>query len=117
MARTKVVVTQLTVDSAVAPTSTAVDTTNDHVITLDNPRKAILLISNTSGSTKTATVLAGDNPPAGTSGKGDLVISIANNASAVVTLEAARFLQADGTINVDLQAGFTAGGINVVELP
>lgn len=55
----------------------------------------------------TVTVLHGDNPPAVRQSLGTLTVSIAQNTARVIgPLEAARFMQNDGTINV----GFTGTG-------
>lgn len=50
------------------------------------------------GSGDTVTVLAGDNPPALTAGKGNLSVVLAASDVRYVVLEAGRFLQDDNTV-------------------
>lgn len=123
MARTNVPITTLTTNAATAdPAGTAIDATNSHVINtagVPTSRLAIRVL-NTTASTKVATVKAGDNPPAGSSGQGDLAVSLTDGSTTAtvkwVTLEAARFMQNDGTINIDIGSGMT-GFISVFEIP
>jgi len=50
------------------------------------------------GSGDTVIVLAGDDPPALKKGQGNLTITLGASVAHVVALEAARFMQNDGTI-------------------
>jgi hypothetical protein len=52
------------------------------------------------GSGDTATILAGDRPPSSRAGLGNLAIVLAASDVRYVCVEAARFLQNDGTIHV-----------------
>ena len=60
---------------------------------------------------KNVTVLAGDNPPANAQGAGNLVEAFgAGDSTPVVkriVLDSSRFLQNDGTINIDVASGAT----------
>ena len=123
MARTDVPITTLAQNTATAdPAGTNIDATNHHVIdTSGVPASRIAIrVNNTTASTKAATVKAGDNPPAGSAGQGDLSVSLTDGSTTPtvkwVTLEAARFMQNDGTINIDIASGMT-GKIAVFEIP
>lgn len=114
MARTAVTINTVTQNTALSnPTETAIDATNSHVLSPGStPLEEIFLrIVNTTASTKTVTVKAGVNPPALAAGQGDLVVSLtAGNVTpqvAIVQLESGRFLQSDGTVNVDIAASTT----------
>jgi len=126
-ARTAVPVTTLagnTNNADVASTAgTAIDATNSHSITppAGCPIEELLIrITNTTSSTKAATIKAGANPPADAAGQGDLTVSLgAGNSvqtSGLVVLTSARFAQADGTINIDIASGMT-GFITVFRIP
>jgi hypothetical protein len=124
MARTALTVTTLTKNTAVATGTgigTAIDATNSHVLTVAYPLDALLVrIVNTTASTKVATIKAGDNPPATAAGQGDLAVSLTAGDSTptvkTVVLESARFIQDDGTLNIDIEAGMT-GFIAVLRVP
>jgi hypothetical protein len=61
-----------------------------------------LRVSNASGGSGTVTVKAGSQPSAISSGQGDLVVTVANSATAWVgPFDSSRFQQSDGSINVD----------------
>lgn len=108
MARTAVTVNYSTTGAAV--TATAADPTNDHVIELGNTplEDVVIVFANTDGSDRVATILAGDNPPALAAGVGDLSITVpaTSGVMAVMNLESARYLQSDGTLEIDLAASF-----------
>jgi hypothetical protein len=122
MARTALTVTTLTANTAVADVlasaGVAIDATNHHVLTVAAPLDSyILRINNTTGSTKVATIKAGDNPPADAAGQGDLAVSCTTGQVKFVgPLESARFIQNDGTLNVDIEAAMT-GFITVFRVP
>lgn len=108
MARTAVTINSSKVGAAV--TATAADPTNDHVINLGTTplEDVVIVFANTNGSDRVATIKAGDNPPALAAGLGDLSITVpATTGVMVVTgLESARYLQSDGTLEIDLAASF-----------
>ncbi len=127
MARTAVTITTLTAEAAnafvLASAGVAIDATNSHVITPPagcDPRELVLFVSNTTSSSKAATVKAGVNPPATHKSAGDLTVTLADGSTtatnAFVPLTGSRFMQADGTINVDIAAGMT-GRIACLRIP
>ena len=65
-----------------------------------------------------ATIVAGDNPPALSAGQGNLDITVPATSGdmTVAGLESARFLQSDGTVNIDLAASF-AGKVYAIRVP
>ena len=122
MADTAITLTPLSLNTAALNTAgTAIVHANTHVITptkrLD---KVLVRIINTTASEKAITVLAGDSPPAGSAGQGDLTITLAAGDStptfANVVLESARFLQDNGTIRINVAAS-TTGTIAAFQLP
>ena len=122
MARTAVTVNAVAMNTALAdPTDTTADATNDHVITPTKSISKILLrVTHTASGAKTFTVKAGDNPPAIAAAQGDFVTSFAaGDVTPVVkffVLSSDRFQQDDGTINIDLESGFT-GTIGAFAMP
>lgn len=108
MARTAVTINYSTTGGAV--TATVADPTNDHVLELGNTplEDVVIVFANTNGSDRVATILAGDNPPALSAGQGDLAITVpaTSGVMCVTNLESARYLQSDGTVNIDLAASF-----------
>ncbi len=122
MARTAVPVQALALNVATTVVPVVADTTNDHNVTGVGGRseRVMLRIYNSDASTRIATIKAGDQYPAGSAGPeallGDLAISLATTVVTVVVVESARFLQSDGTIDIDLAASF-AGTIEAFKLP
>lgn len=126
MARTAIHVTTLSpATPATEPTGTTIDATNSHVLTVPRPAtpgEIILRVKNTTSSTKTVTVKAGANPPALGSGAGDMTaLSLTDGSTTPTTgyigpLPAQRYMQADGTINVDVAAAMT-GTIEALYIP
>jgi hypothetical protein len=128
MARVAVTVTTLTPGTAVANAAgTTADPTEDHVLT--PPTGACLeeisiRFANTNGSDRVATIVAGDTPPALSSGQGNLDITVPATSGVmwVQGLESARFLQSDGTLNIDLEgqpvdftlSRYAAGRVQIV---
>lgn len=109
MARTAVTVTDLTTATSVAdPAGTTADPTNGHTITGVRPEVLNLRVKNTTGGALNAVLKAGSFPLAASSGQGDLTVSVGAGATVFITpAESARFLQSDGSVSLDLQAGFT----------
>ncbi|MGE3835252.1 MAG: hypothetical protein AB7H43_10745 [Acidimicrobiia bacterium] len=127
MARTAVTVTAMTPNTVAAfvagTTGTTIDATNHHVITPPAGcpvEELLVIVTNTTASTKAATVKAGDNPPAFEAGQGDLAISLTDGSttpqSGAVVLQSGRFVQDDGTINIDIAASMT-GKITCFRIP
>jgi hypothetical protein len=69
----------------------------------------VIRVTQTAASAKAVTVRAGVHPPAISAGQGDYVSAqIAQNAVLWLgPFTSGRFLQADGKINIDYEAGFT----------
>jgi hypothetical protein len=109
MARTAVPVTDLTAATSVAdPAGTTADPTNGHTITGVRPEVLVIRVKNTTGGALNAILRAGMFPLAASSGQGDLTVSVGAGAIVFISpAESARYLQADGSISLDLQATFT----------
>ncbi len=122
MARTAITTVKLTRASAdatgtVAAGGTAIDQANGMVFTAKKAHKAVIIWYNSAGAGHVLTVRAGVYPPALSQGQGDFVVaSSATTALQTVTLDAARFLQKDGSIQIDWDAG-TTGRVWVYEFP
>ena len=112
MARTNVPVTDLTTQTSITdPAGTTADPTNGHTVTGSRPEVIVLRVKNTTAGALNAIVRAGAQPLAPSSGQGDLTVSVGASGTVWIgPLESARFLQADGSISLDLQAGF-AGNV------
>lgn len=114
MARTAVAVTDLsalagTLNPSVAdPAGTTADPTNGHTVTGVRPEVLLWRVSNTTAGALNVTLRAGTQPLAPSSGQGDLVVSVPATTGVVWIgpCESARFLQADGSVSLDLAAGF-----------
>jgi hypothetical protein len=90
------------------PAGTAADPTNGHTITGARPEVLAIRVKNTTGGALNAILKAGTFPLAESSGQGDLTVSVGAGATVFISpFESARFLQNDGSVNLDLQAGFT----------
>ncbi len=113
MARSEVTITTLAGNTwGAQPTGNDLDPTNGHVITPTCPvNELVIEITHTTASSKNVTVLAGDNPPANAQGQGNLVEAFADGSTTPVVkrivLDSSRFLQNDGTINIDVASGAT----------
>ncbi len=123
MARTALTPVVLTANTSTAdPAGTAIDATNSHVFTSSSPLdEYVIRIVNTTASTKVATIKAGDNPPADAAGQGDITVSLATGSVTptvawVGPMASARFIQNDGTVNIDIAASMT-GFITVFRIP
>lgn len=119
MARTAVPVTAMSMNDGTVSAGTAIDTTNHHVLTLPDDGRILIEVHNTGTvAAATVTIKAGDNPPAALAGLGDLAAAIGTSGKAreIIIVETARFMQDDGTINIDV-AGFSAGTIAAYSLP
>ena len=122
MANTAIAVTQLANNAATAnPAGTAIVAANTHTITpTKGTRKLLIRITNTTASTKIATVTVGDNPPADAAGQGVLDVSLTAGDTtptiAWVMVDGARFAQNDGTVVITVAASMT-GNIAAIQLP
>lgn len=79
------------------------------------PELTILRVSNASGSTGTATVKAGVNPPDLAAGQGDFVTTNILTATVrwIGPFESGRFLQADGSLIVETSQNMTITAFKV----
>lgn len=124
MARSAVTIATLDINTFEAATADAIDATNGHSIDIGTSgadcSELVIEVTHTTASEKDVTVKAGDNPPADASGQGDLVEAFAAGDSTPVVksivLESARFIQDDGLIHIDIEAG-TTGSIKAFTLP
>lgn len=122
MARTLIHSTTLTANAATAnPAGTSIDVSNGMYIAAGGPTEELFLrVSHTASSTKTATINAGDSPPGNVGGSLTVTSTGDGSTTPVVSLvgpfTSARFLQADGTIEVDF-ASSSAGTVEVIRLP
>lgn len=106
-------------DSATGPTTIdATLVTNGVVVNSAEPERTVIRVTNTEGSTNTVTIQSGDNPPALAAGQGDLVVTVAATTGAryIGPLESGRFLQNDGSMEIDFESGMT-GTIDILLLP
>jgi hypothetical protein len=124
MARTAITPTALVKNSSI---STAAGTTIDSTLVSNgakvaaaaaNCERMFIRVTNTNGTARVVTIKAGANPPAWAAGQGDLAVTVALTSGDVLIgpLESGRFLQADGTINIDFGTSMT-GAITVYTLP
>lgn len=120
MARTAVTVEVLSRTGAATGAGTDADPTNDHSVDLGGYplEEFIFRFTNTNGSDRVATIVAGDNPPALSAGQGNLDITVPATSGdmTVAGLESARFVQSDGLVHIDLAASF-AGKVRAIRVP
>lgn len=119
MARTAVPYSDLVANSHLTdPAGTALDATNDHIINAAEPERTVLRITNTHGSDHVVTIKAGANPPALAAGQGDLTQNVVATSGVewLGPFESGRFLQADGTLLIDIATGHT-GTITAFRVP
>src|SRR5258708_23682755 len=127
MARTafRVVASSLTA-GVVAPAGTAIDQANGMNIPLASgaiPRigtahQLVLVVHMTAVGAHSVIVRAGATPvPAFRGALGDLTVAETGTQDVYITLEAARFMQTDNSINVDFTAGSTGTIIPLLVAP
>lgn len=120
MARTNVPLSALVRNgSLTTPAGTTADQPNGHIIPAAGVTGRIFLrFTNTNGTARVATIKAGVNPPAFRKDEGDLAVSVPATTGDVIVgpLDSAQFVQADGSIWVDLAASF-AGTVTAFKLP
>lgn len=110
MARTAVAYSALVANSNLSdPAGTALDATNDHVIAAAQPENTILRVTNTNGTDRIVTIVAGPNPPALAAGLGNLDVTVAATTGVqwIGPFESGRFLQADGTMLINVVTSHT----------
>jgi hypothetical protein len=121
MARTNLPITTLSQAGVLQPAGTTVDQANgmnvalasSAIPTASGADHLILQVSNTAAGPFNVIVRAGASvPPAFRAGLGDLTVSVTNATTKLIgPFDPARFVQSDGSLNVDFGAGFT-GTIN-----
>jgi hypothetical protein len=120
MPRVNVPIVTLSTTGAATNAGTTADPTEDHVVDLAGvPLEEIVFrFTNPNGSDRVATIVAGDSPPAFSSGQGNLAITVPATSGdmTVAGLESARFMQSDGTIQIDLATSY-AGAIRAFRVP
>lgn len=120
MARVNVPIVTLSTVGAATNAGTTADPTDDHIVDLDGVplEEVVFRFTNTNGTDRVATIVAGANPPALSAGQGNLAITVPATSGdmTVAGLESARFLQADGTVHIDLAASF-AGAVRAFRVP
>lgn len=120
MARVNVPVVTLSRTGAATNAGTTADPTDDHVVDLAGAplEEIVFRFTNTNGTDRVATIVAGDNPPALSAGQGNLDITVPATTGdmTVAGLESARFLQSDGTVHIDLAASY-AGVVRAFRVP
>lgn len=78
------------------------------------PELTLLRVSNASGGSGTATVLAGANPPSLAAGQGNLAVTVANSATRWIgPFESGRFIQTDGSLIVETSVAMTITAFKV----
>lgn len=110
MARTAVAYSDLVANSNLSdPAGTSLDATNSHVVNSAEPERTVLRVTNTAASDKVITIKAGANPPALAAGLGDLAVTVTASTGVqfIGPFESGRFLQSDGSLNIDVASGMT----------
>lgn len=79
------------------------------------PDRLLIAVAFT-GATGTVTVKAGANPPAVSAPIGDLTLTGFNQTKYIRIYESARFLQADGTVNIDFSGAAATGTATVFNM-
>ena len=108
-----------------APTADTIDQANGMSLAITNTGvpagpdmdMVILKVDNSAAGAHNVIIRAGVNPPAFRAGLGDLTVSVTNGTTKYVgPFEPARFKQADGSLNVDFDSGFS-GTITAFFMP
>jgi hypothetical protein len=120
MPRVQVPVVTLSKTGAATNAGTTADPTEDHYVDLGGYplEDFVFRFTNTNGSDRVATIVAGDSPPALSAGQGSLNITVPATSGdmTVAGLESARYMQSDGTVHIDLAASY-AGAVRVFRIP
>jgi hypothetical protein len=104
MARTVLTKSTVTRNTSNTATATAIDIANDHYIDLSGvaDHNLTILLQPTNTATLTTTIKAGVGQALG---QGDITIATAAAGLRAITIDSARFKDADGYILIDLVAG------------
>ena len=118
MARTNLPLTNLVANGGLTdPAGTTADQANGMNVAIPTTAipsgphidKLMLRVANTAGTAKNVIVRKGVDPPAFRSSIGDLTVQVAATTGVkwVGPFEIARFVQADSSLNIDFESGFT----------
>ncbi|MFI0897747.1 hypothetical protein [Streptomyces sp. NPDC020983] len=117
MARTAVAYSTLSTNSNLsdpAGTSVSSGAGNGGQVAKAAPELTLIRLSNASGGSGTATLLAGTYPPALAAGQGNLVVTVANSGTQWIgPIESGRFLQSDGSLIVETSVAMTMTAFKV----
>ena len=117
MARTAVAYSNLVPNSNLAdPAGTSISSGagNGGQVSASRPELTLIRVSNASGGSGTATLLAGATPPALAAGQGNLAVTVANGATQWIgPVESGRFLQSDGSLIVETSVAMTMTAFKV----
>lgn len=117
MARTAVALKNMVKNAGTALTEVDLATctaSGAAVSTLTKDDKFLLYVENTNANSATITIKASSFGIA--LGQGDLSVTAAQNTPVGIVLEGQRFMQPDGTVNVDVTTAAT-GVISALDLP
>ena len=120
MARAAMTVSALAGESAAAPAFAAFDDANGMYLAAGRVKGALVLeFKNTNAADRTVTIKAGvggDTGPGWRAGKGDysFIVPLTSGNKRVVIRDLARFIQADGTINIDCTGSNVTVNANLV---
>lgn len=117
MARTAVPYSNLLPNAGLAdPAGTAVVAAagNGGQVANAFPELTVFRVSNASGGSGTATLLAGSQPVAIASGQGPLTVTVANSATQWIgPVESGRFVQNDGSLILETSVAMTVTAFRV----
>ena len=120
MPRVNVPIVTLSTVGVATNAGTVADPTEGHIVALGGVPldEVVFRFTNTNGTDRVATIVAGVSPPALSTGVGALAITVPATSGdmTVAGLESARFLQVDGSIHIDLGASY-AGAVRAFRVP
>lgn len=115
MARTAVAPAAGARNSAVAPTSTTINSTlvtNGVTMAVPNPEKLVIRVTNSDTNPHNIIIRAAADVPGNSgawmAGQGDLTVPVAaSGVEEFIGVDSARFSQPDGSVQIDFSTGFT----------
>lgn len=120
MSRTAIAVITASPNSSASDTHTDIDQGNGMYVPASAPGEQTILrvVNSHNDADQIVTVNEGDSPPALSSGQSHLHVTVAQNGGVkfIGPFTSARFIQSDGTIEVDFDAGFV-GEIVAIRIP
>ncbi len=121
MGRSEITVNELNGAFANHKTADTIDKSNDHSIAAASNFERMIISFELTDATAddTITIVAGAGHPAFRAGLGDLEFKATGGAERVCIgpIETARYLQADGTIHIDIAGSTIAGTIDAYSVP